>query len=272
MAKTRRKMTAKQIKHFGTKRQKAALRAKRSAPKHRARTKTNPPRKRAVAKRAAPRKRAKKSTAKRRNPTPMIISWAAGNPAKRSTKVAKSKMKKRYATAKRSNAGRRPAKKVIRHRRRSNPASLGKPMDWLKGGAGVIVGVVGTRGIPQLLLGTSNTSYTGYAANVAAAIGLGWLTSILFKGDSVLVAAVMAGGFGSFLSRVITDKTPFGPQMAAAGLGDAGFGLYQKSNFPYPYTVQGARGPASSMFIPGDGGYQAVPMLSNAGSDSTRPC
>src|ERR1700690_1824319 len=95
MAKTRRKMTAKQIKHFGTKRQKAALRASRT--KHRARTKPNPPRKRKVVakKRAAPRKRAKKSTAKRRNPTPMILSWAAGNPAKRSTKVAKSRKKRR---------------------------------------------------------------------------------------------------------------------------------------------------------------------------------
>ena len=39
MAKTRRKMSAKQIKHFGTKRQKAALKARRHAPA----TKRNPP-------------------------------------------------------------------------------------------------------------------------------------------------------------------------------------------------------------------------------------
>src|ERR1035441_5847771 len=184
MAKTRRKMSAKQIKHFGTKRQKAALKARRSAPKHRARTKRNPPKGggRVISgygstvmnphrrRRKNPgnhkivinsaRKRRKKVTAKRRrNPTPMILSWAAGNPAKRSHKVARSRKKKRYATAKRSNAGRRRAvKKVIRHRRRSNPGTLGRPIDWLKGGAGVIAGVVGTRAIPQLLLGADRKS------------------------------------------------------------------------------------------------------------------
>lgn len=276
MAKTRRKMTAKQIKHFGTKRQRAALKASRT--RHRARTKkTNPPRKRrVVAKRAAPRKRvAKKSTAKRRNPTPMIISWAAGNPAKRSHKVAKSRKKKRYATAKRSNAGRRRPAKVVHHRRRSrNPGSLGRPMDWLQGGAGVIAGVVGTRALPQLLLGSSNTSYTGYAANAVAAVGLGWLTNMLFPRNSVLVTAVIAGGFAGLLSRIIADKTPFGAQLALTGLGDHGFGLYQKSNFPYPYRVQGARGLPSSNFTWGDGS-QAVMAQSGYptdANDSTLNC
>jgi hypothetical protein len=272
MAKSRRKMTAKQIKHFGTKRQKAALRAKRSGA-HRARTKPNPPRKRKVVakKRAAPRKRAKKSTAKRRNPTPMILSWAAGNPAKRSHKVAKSRKKKKYATAKRSNAGRRSAKKVIRHRRKSNPGSLGRPMDWLQGGAGVIAGVVGTRAIPQMILGASNTSYTGYAANAVAAVGLGWLTHMLFPNRQVLTTAVIAGGFAGLLSRIIADKTPFGAQLSLTGLGDHGFGLYQKSNFPYPPRIQAPRGPNSSMFTWGDGS-QGVPMQINQGADDTRNC
>ena len=275
MAKTRRKMTAKQIKHFGTKRQKAALKASRT--KHRARTKPNPPRKRRVVakKRAAPRKRrvAKKSTAKRRNPTPMILSWAAGNPAKRSHKVAKSRKKKRYATAKRSNAGRRRPTKVVHHRKRSrsNPGSLGRPMDWLQGGAGVIAGVVGTRAIPQMLLGATNTGVTGYAANAVAAVGLGWLTHMLFPNRQVLVTAVIAGVFAGLLSRIIADKTPFGAQLSLTGLGDHGFGLYQKSNFPYPYRVQGARGPASSQFTWGDGS-QAVPMQLNQGADSNAPC
>jgi hypothetical protein len=292
MAKTRRKMSAKQIKHFGTKRQKAALKAKRSGA-HRKRTnppkgggrvisgygstvmnprkkKRNPGNHKIVIN--AARKRRKKSTAKRRkNPTPMILSWAAGNPAKRSTSVARSRKKKRYATAKRSNAGRRPAKKVIRHRRRSNPGTLGKPMDWLQGGAGVIAGVVGTRAIPQMLLGASNTSYTGYAANAVTAVALGWLTNMLFKGNSVLVTSVIAGGFAGLLSRIIADKTPFGAQLSLTGLGDHGFGLYQKSNFLVPQRVVAPRGPNSSMFTWGDGS-QAVPMQINAGSDSTLAC
>lgn len=268
MAKSRRKMSAKQIKHFGTKRQKAALKAKRST-SHRARTKPNPPRK------ARKRTVAKKSTAKRRNPTPMIISWAAGNPAKRSSKVAKSRPKKRktYATAKRSNAGRRQTKKVVRHRRRSNPGSLGRPMDWVQGGAGVIAGVVATRAIPQLLLGASNVSYTGYAANAAAAIGAGWLTHMLFPRNQVLVTAVIAGGFAGLLSRIIADKTPFGAQLALAGLGDHGFGLYQRSNFIVPQRIQGPRGPASSMFTYGDGSQAVMTQgFPSDANDSTLNC
>ena len=310
MAKTRRKMSAKQIKHFGTKRQKAALKARRHAPA----TKRNPPkgggrvisgygstvmnphRKRRNPPKGGrvisgygstvmnPRKRRKRNPGnhkivinsarkRRKNPTPMILSWAAGNPAKRSTSVARSRKKRRkvYATAKRSNAGRRPARKVIRHRRRSNPGTLGKPMDWLQGGAGVIAGVVGTRAIPQMLLGASNTSYTGYAANAVTAVALGWLTNMLFKGNSVLVTSVIAGGFAGLLSRIIADKTPFGAQLSLTGLGDHGFGLYQKSNFLVPQRVVAPRGPNSSMFTWGDGS-QAVPMQINAGSDSTLAC
>ena len=145
-------------------------------------------------------------------------------------------------------------------------------MDWLQGGAGVIAGVVGTRAIPQMLLGASNTSYTGYAANAVTAVALGWLTNMLFKGNSVLVTSVIAGGFAGLLSRIIADKTPFGAQLSLTGLGDHGFGLYQKSNFPYPYRVQGARGPASSNFTWGDGSQAQVAQLTNAGSDSTLAC
>jgi hypothetical protein len=285
MAKTRRKMTAKQIKHFGTKRQKAALKAKRSGA-HRKRT--NPPKSggRVISGYGStvmnPHRKRKKNPGnhkivinsarkRRKNPTPMILSWAAGNPARRSTKVAQKKRKKVYATAKRSNAGRRPAKKVICHRRRSNPGGLGRPMDWLQGGAGVIAGVVGTRAIPQLLLGATNTSYTGYAANAVTAVALGWVTNMLFKGNSVLVTAVIAGGFAGLLSRIIADKTPFGAQLSLTGLGDHGFGLYQKSNFPYPPRVQAPRGPNTSMFTWGDGS-QAVPMQVTQGSDSTAAC
>ena len=270
MAKSRRKMSAKQIKHFGTKRQKAALRAKRSAPKHRARTRPNPPRKRRVVRRSA-----KKSTVKRRrNPTPMIISWAAGNPAKRSKTVARSRRKTRRATAKRSNAGRRHVKKVMHHRRRrSNPGgALGSPMNWVQGGAGVVVGVVGARAIPQLVLGTSNTGPMGYVANAVAAVGLGWLTHMVFPRNQVLVTSVIAGGFAGLISRIISDQTPFGAQLSlSGGLGDWGLGLYQKSNYPYPPHLVNGRGPGSSMFTWGDGS-QSSPATLAMPSDSVGAC
>jgi hypothetical protein len=304
MAQARRKMSAKQIKHFGTKRQKAALKAKRSRPTHRARTRSNPPKgggrvisgygstvmnprrrrrnpgnHKIVINPARRKKRAvaKKSTVKRRrNPLAQILSWTAGNPAKRRHTVATHRRKtKRRATAHRSNAGRRRAapKRVIHHRRRSNPAGLGRPMDWLQGGAGVIAGVVVTRAIPQMLMGASNTGPMGYVANAAAALGAGWLTHMLFPRNQVLVAAVIAGGFGGLLSRIIADKTPFGAQLSLTGLGDHGFGLYQKSNYPAPPHLIGGRPgqPASSAFTWGGG--EQVPVMSGPyGNDSTSAC
>lgn len=280
MAKSRRKMSAKQIRHFGTKRQRAALKAKRtSRPKHRARTRPNPPRKRRRVVAAAPPKRrrraAKKSTAKtRRNPTPMIISWAAGNPAKRRKKtVARSRRKKRVAVAR--NAGRRRStQKAVHHRRRRpNPGALGSPMNWIQGGAGVVAGVVGARAIPQMILGASNTGPMGYAANAAAAVGLGYLTHMLFPRNQTLVTAVIAGGFAGLLSRIISDKTPFGAQLSLTGLGDYGLGLYQKSNYPYPPRVQNGRGPGSSMFTWGDGSQGMTPAsIASGGTDSTGAC
>ena len=306
---TRRKMSAKQIKHFGTARQKAALKASRSrkrnaAPKRRhaparrnppkgggrvisgygstvmnpRRRRRNPGNHKIVINPTRKRRRvvAKKSTVKRRrNPLAQILSWTAGNPAKRRNTVARSRRKtKRRATAHRSNAGRRRAapKRVMHHRRRSNPAGLGRPMDWLQGGAGVIAGVVGTRALPQMILGASNTGPMGYVANAVAAVGIGWLSHILLKKPAI-TAAVIAGGFATLLSRIIADKTPFGAQLSLTGLGDHGFGLYQKSNYPAPpHLIGGTPGqPASSNFTWGDGS-QSPAMSAPYGNDSTAAC
>lgn len=188
--------------------------------------------------------------------------------------MAKTHSKKKRATAKRSNpAGRRQVRKVVRHRRRSNPAGLGRPMDWLQGGAGVIAGVVGTRAIPQLVLGPSNTGPMGYVANAVAAVGLGWLTHMLFPRNSVLTTSVIAGGFAGLLSRIIAEKTPFGGTLSLSGLGDWGLGLYQKSNYPAPPHLIGGRPgqPASSAFLWGDSNQNPV-MSAPYGNDSTAPC
>ena len=148
----KRKMSAKQIRYFGSKRQKAGLRKRRhnAAPKRR-----NPVRatKRNTAKRSNPRRHHHK----RRNPIPEIISLTMGNPARKRRNMAAPKRKnratKRNAAASRRNAGRRHHHKEMHHRRhhhRRNPAGLGKPMDWLFGGVGVIGGAVGARVLPQL--------------------------------------------------------------------------------------------------------------------------
>ena len=138
------------------------------------------------------------------------------------------------------------------------------------GGAGVVAGGVGSRLIPQLILGASNTGPMGYAANAVAALGLGWLSHMMFKGNKVLTVSVIAGGFGSLIQRIITEQTPYGAALStpAAGMGDWGLGLYQKSNYLTPQRIQGPRGPASSNFYWGDGSQAAaMPSFANAGAD-----
>lgn len=107
-------------------------------------------------------------------------------------------------------------------------------MDWLQGGAGVLAGVVGARAIPQMILGASNTGAMGYAANAAAAAGLGWLAHMFFPRSRVLTASVIAGGFAGLIARIISDKTSYGQYLSLTGIGDYGMGLYLKSNFPNP--------------------------------------
>jgi hypothetical protein len=266
---TRRKLSAKQIKAgFGGKRRKVAARKKPA--------KRNPSRLRAIrTTRKAPKRKTNSAPRKRRkNPVPMIISWAAGNPAKRSTKsMAHSKKRCKVAVAKRSNAGRRrTTKKVTHRRRRMNPSSIGTPMNWIQGGAGVLAGVVGTRAIPQLIFAGSNTGTMGYLYNAVTAAGLGFLSHMLFPRNPVITASVVAGGFAALFARVISDQTPFGAQLSLTGLGDYGLGLYQKSNYLNPQRIIGGRPgtPASSNFTWGDGSQ--TPAMVNYGSDSSATC
>lgn len=235
--KARRKMSPKQIKHFGTKRQRAALKARRHAPAK----KRNPTRKRVVArKRSNPVRRVRAVARKRANPVrrtrpratprrrvkrknPEIVSFLLGNPAKRRTKAVAKKRKRVKATARRSNpAGSRRRKRAVttkRSRRRSNPAggALGTPMDWLQGGVGAIAGGVGTRMLPQILLGAGNTGAMGYAANAVAALALGYFAHKFFGRSRVATVAVLAGGFAALLERVISDKTAYGPLLQGTG-------------------------------------------------------
>jgi hypothetical protein len=210
-----KRLSAKQIKFFGTKRQKAALRTKRKS-SHRPRTKArkspkrdNPMHRRAVKRRKPARK-----------PNLGGI-FALANPAKRSKSMASKRTRKssnpkhhrRAGSAKRPNPARH-------HRWRSNPGmGLGQPKDWLYGGVGVIAGVVGTRALPQLILGASNTGIMGYLAN-AAATGLLTFAAHMASKNRVLSASVLAGGAASILSRIIQDYSLLGTYSAQLGLGD----------------------------------------------------
>jgi hypothetical protein len=224
----KRRLSAKQLKYFGTKRQKAAAKSRRrktSVKRHRPAAKragarkpnpaANPKRK----KRRYPRKpHAIKRTPKRRTNTGEILVLTAGNPARRKSMAKKryTKRKKR-ASAKRPNpAGRRSKKSYSRRMRRGNPGAIGRPMDWVKGGVGVLAGIVGTRGIPQLVAPAANTGPTGYAMNGVTALGLGFVAHMFTK-DKVITAAVVAGGFAALIQRVINDQSTVGKYLAMSG-------------------------------------------------------
>ena len=172
--KPRRKMTAKQIRHFGTKRQKAALKAKR---RHATRAVANPRRAPKRHRAAAHRRR----TAKRSNPGE-ILSLTLGNPAKRRKKVAATKRNRRRRHAVASNPSRRHNRRrhnpvarrhhsrrhSMRHNRiRRNPGGLNVP-SLVTDGLFVIGGLVGSRLLTQMVLGANNVGVWGYVGNAAA--------------------------------------------------------------------------------------------------------
>ncbi len=270
-----KKLSAKQIKFFGTPRQKAALKAKRkrkaSRPKHRARTRPNPPRKKkrisSHAKRTAPRKKKRLSAArpKRENPGE-IITFLAGNPARKKgrTAMAKSRKKKRRAAS--STAGRRPKRKLMnKAQRRKNAGysgALPRPMEWAKLGVGGIGGGFLTRIIPQFA-GASNTGPMGYAMNAAAAIAITIGVHMATK-DRYLTMGAATGGAIALGLRIAGDYTPYGSTLALSGFGD-----YMVSNFVTPQRIVN---PNSAIWeVPSGWGTQPAALpYGGAGSGSDR--
>src|ERR1039458_8251198 len=219
----KRRMSAKQIKFFGTSRQRAALKAKRK-PSHRPRTKPrrknaarkvitgygstvmNPGKTNVVfnrGKRSNPvhRRKKRRSTKPPRKRNLGGIFALSANPAKRSKSMARTKRRKSSNPKhRRAGSARRRSNPTRHHRRRSNPGlgGMGSPQDWLYGGVGVITGVVGTRALPQLILGASNTGIMGYVANAASTALLTFAAHFASK-SKVDRKSVVAGGAASIL-------------------------------------------------------------------------
>ena len=234
----KRKMSAKQIKHFGTKAQKAALkRRKSSAPKHRKRT-ANP--RRAPVKRRATRRRA----SHRKKNAGEIITLAL-NPARTKKRSSMARKRKKSTSRRRSRASHRknPATAVVHRRRRvgvkrrrgSGNRRRGNPGLGVGGAVGMVMkagyliaGAAGTRLLTQAVLGPKNAGPIGYIANAVVAFVLGPIVGkVLKKPDAG--AMVTLGGFVGLTLRLISDFTPFGSQLALAGMGD-----YQVSTFFVP--------------------------------------
>lgn len=235
-----KKMSAKQIAIFGTKRQKAALKSSRTRKRKNTARKRHSPR-RANAAPRAPRatKRAhrpkRRHRARRRNPGGIVE--VALNPAtpKRRKSVAKTRKRRRKTNASRRRTHRRRSNPVAaprrrrrthakrttrRHRRNPSRAVAGGMSNVIVSAAYALGGFVGTKALTQAVLGTSNTGYVGYGANLAFAfVGGKLLTQIpgVSKGAGM---AFTLGGIIATLARVLTDMTPLGSTLSRYGLGD----------------------------------------------------
>jgi hypothetical protein len=134
-------------------------------------------------------------------------------------------------------------------------------MDWLYGGVGVIAGVVGTRALPQVVLGSSNTGIIGYLANAASTALLTVAAHFAAPRNNVLKASVLAGGVASIISRIIQDYSLLGSYSAQVGLGD-----YLMSDFLTPQTLTAGL-TSAALNKPSWGTQAAVPVnVSGAGA------
>jgi hypothetical protein len=230
--KAKRKLSPKQIAIFGSKRQKAALKASRKRKRKNTARRANPK------KTSRPRRTARRRRAKR---NPGGILEVALNPARRRTKsVAKPKRRKKRSNARRRRTRRTNSAPVTRrHRRRSakrtnrrrhhrrNP-SMGGVTNLVTSAAYAIAGAVGSKYLTQMVLGASNTGYVGYAANLAAAFVGGKVVG-MFTRNKVAENSVILGGVIMTLLRFLSDQTPLGSTLQAAGLSD-----YEASTFLTP--------------------------------------
>lgn len=284
-----RKMSAKQIKHFGTAAQKAALKRSRSAKraaKHRKRTQPNAPRRTNRARRVVSgAHRRKRRTVKRKN-TGAIIHYALGsalNPASgKAGKMARTRRRKNRSTHRshrrtRANAPRRRRAAVTVRRRRRNGSSYRRVArrsnpfggSWgseVMTAATALGGFVASKLGAQALLGTSNVGPMGYAATLAVG-GVGaWALSGPMKNKKA-AASFFTGSVIAVVAKLIQDYTPLGSYLSQAGVGDAsaaGFGAYLQSNWSQPQIYSDAVNSAMVRIPQGWGGGAPTAIVQSA--------
>ena len=144
-----------------------------------------------------------------------------------------------------------------RHSRRRNPGGV-NVMDYLKLGASVVGGAVGSKMVTQAVMSASNTGITGYFGNLVATIALGWGAKMAFR-DEKIAQGVIGGGLAQVIVRALTDNTPYGAQLSGAGLGD-----YQANwNFWNPMRVAPGY-PPRSYALPAGNQTASMPVVTHA--------
>jgi hypothetical protein len=225
----KKKMTAKQIRFFGTKAQRARLRGGSSSSK----TRTN-------------KARRKKSSHRRRENSSHIVGYTLANTAKKGSKMATAtkKNRKRKNAGKghrhsgykaRANRGRRsPMRQNTgrrRYRRNAGTFSTSGVGSIVTNAIFVIAGALGSKLLTQMVLGANNVGLIGYAGNAITG-GLMWFVTEKVMHNKTASAGVIAGTAVQILLRLINDYTPFGQYISQLGMGD-----YQAQAFVTPQVL-----------------------------------
>lgn len=128
-----------------------------------------------------------------------------------------------------------------RRRRRSNPGDFGSAKDIAISAVSGLASAVATSQLPQMVLGTNNTGWTGYGANIAVAAIATFLAGKLAgprAGQGALV-----GGAVIILDRFLTEQvSSLGPYISLAGVGDATaarMGTIRQGYYLHPTMVDG---------------------------------
>jgi hypothetical protein len=293
----RKRMTAKQIKFFGTKRQRAALGRKRSNPKRR---------KRNFSLRGLTRKLGISRKRRKRNVGTILTVFPAGmNPGRKRRKRVSRRRRNRSkrviivnkgVTMARSRKRRRVARRVVHHRRRrANRARRRRNVSYvgrirrgvykyrnprrrrrhhnvrryhrrrnpgmLSGLGGQILGVVGGATLTKIASGflpaSLQTGVLGYLSIGAVAVLQGKLVGKVTKSPA-LGKDMMVGGLVYLTIKILNDFIP----SIGGSLGLSGMGLLAPSSFYVPQVPAGTMG----SFVTPAGVTNAMPMVTAQGT------
>lgn len=272
-----RRLTAKQIKFFGTAAQKAGLKRRRATSRpnsvrktvNRART-YHKPRKSSARKNPGdilslvlnPGGRKGKNMAATRRRRKSSAS-SGGRVRRRRRSVANPHHRRRRRTMRSNPAPRRRNRRNYGHRRRTNrrrnPGFSGGGFSHdIMQAVAAFGGFFGSKLATQLVMGAGNTGVAGYMGNAAATAALAIIAGV-FPPTKKLVTMIVAGGAIQIISRVLSDNTAFGTLTSQLGVGD-----YQMQNFVTPQRLVDPLNSAAIEIPSGWGAPPAVVVSSNA--------
>ena len=135
----------------------------------------------------------------------------------------------------RMNAHRNRRMNARRNYRRNAVMSVHGVTGILERGTYVAAGAVLSRWLTQMVLGSANTGFMGYAANALAGGVLSLGADAIRKGSGEFILYGTAAGI---VQRFLQDQTPLGKYFNLSGV-DSGMGAIIPQNLPMPSIYTG---------------------------------